>query len=118
MQTAPTVSVVDTSHRRSRWLRRVALCVFVLVPVLLLTTPYAVSLSFVRERLARNLSEKLGVDAHVDGLSFGWSYGITATNVHLGNPPGFDRSRPLLRHIAARKRGSAAECTRGKASKE
>lgn len=97
MQTAPTVSVVDTSHRRSRWLRRVALCVFVLVPVLLLTTPYAVSLSFVRERLARNLSEKLGVDAHVDGLSFGWSYGITATNVHLGNPPGFDRSRPLLR---------------------
>lgn len=97
MQTAPTVSVVDTSQRRSRWLRRVALCVFVLVPILLLTTPYAVSLSFVRERLVRNLSEKLGVEARLDGLTFGWSQGITATGVELGNPEGFDRSRPLLR---------------------
>ena len=97
MQTAPTVSVVDTSQQRSRWLRRVALCVFVLVPVLLLTTPYAVSLSFVRERLARNLTEKLGVEARLDGLTFGWSQGITATGVHLGNPAGFDQSRPLLR---------------------
>lgn len=82
----------------SRWKRplRLIFVVFTLLAVLVALLPYAL-VGLVRKEASRELSRKLGTPVRIEKLRFGWFSGFELEDVEVGNPKGFDATRPALR---------------------
>jgi uncharacterized protein involved in outer membrane biogenesis len=81
-------------RKRRRWLRRTAVALVVLV-VLVVLAPFALSIVPVRRYVAQRLSDEVGREVTIGGITARWWSGIELRDVRVANPPGYPAD-PLL----------------------
>lgn len=64
--------------------------------LLILLTPYALSLGYLRSTVEQQLSTNLHGKATVEDVSFGWLSGLQMQGLRIENPPGFTSERPAM----------------------
>lgn len=64
--------------------------------LLVLLTPYALSLGYLRSRVQTEMNNNLRGKCEVADVSFSWFSGVSVTELRVANPPGFTTERPAM----------------------
>jgi len=90
---APVAPVAPKKRRR---LLRVIAIGFCAVFLLVLLTPYVLSLGYLQSRVQSEINSHLRGECQVDEVSFSWFSGVSAQGLRISNPPGFPAERPAI----------------------
>src|SRR5438552_4847222 len=83
----PAPGPSPSPRKRRRWLRRVAYGLVALV-VLVVFAPFALSIAPVRRWVAERVSDRLGRQVTIGGLTARWWSGTELRDVEVHNPDG------------------------------
>ncbi len=73
-----------------RRLLRLIVIGFCALLLLVLMTPYALSLGFLRSRVLTEINTDLRGKCEIEDVSFSWFSGLSVTGLRIENPPGFE----------------------------
>ena len=82
--------------KKSRRLFRVFVFGFCALLLLVLLTPYALSLGYLRSKVQTEFSSHLRGKCEVTDVSFSWLSGVSVENLRIENPPEFTTERPAV----------------------
>lgn len=89
-------SQTPLSPKKPRRLLRVLVFGFCALLLLVLLTPYALSLGYLRSKVQSEVSTNLRGKCEVGDASFSWFSGVAISDLRIENPPGFPEDRPAV----------------------
>ncbi len=75
-----------------RWWQRVIRLALLLIVGLMtayITLPVWAPAGLIKQRLARQMSDQMGLDVQIDHLSLSWSHGVELYGLRISSPPGY-----------------------------
>tara|TARA_R110002072_G_scaffold174303_4_gene329488 strand:+ start:102476 stop:104557 length:2082 start_codon:yes stop_codon:yes gene_type:complete len=92
---SPSTQTPLPPKKRRRGLR-IILISFCVLLLLVLLTPFALSLGYLRSKVQSEVSNNLRGKCEVADVSFSWFSGVAVNDLRIENPPGWPTERPAV----------------------